>query len=167
MSTLFQKFPGLQNVQQKVKVYPVAVKFTAPLLAGRFEWNKVLKFAFIGNSGERFILDGVNLSATIDQLNFSNAIDPAVNNGFMLLDIIRDGNNKTVTLAPFAFSAFNEGAEFSADFSPTATVNNQENFSFQLRGALIQTPGIIDLGVDEITILLTGNIYRIKEGVLK
>lgn len=167
MPTLYQKFPGLSEVEKKVLIYPVSLKFTAPLVAGRFDWPSLVLPAFQGSSGERFILDGCNLAATIDQLTFSNAIDPSFLNGFFQLDIVRDGNGHRVTLAPFLFSAFNQGSEFSADFSPTATINNVENFSFRLAGALIQTPDLILQGITEISILLTANLYRVKIGMLK
>ena len=162
MSTLFQKFPQFKNPLQQVLVYPVAVQFKADLIGGRFDFKQVTQPAFTGNSGEIFVLDGVTMAASIDQLNFSQAIDIQYNNGFFSLDIIRGGNRTAVGLAPFRFSAFNQGSEFSANWRPSATENNEEKFIFQMDGALVQTPELIALGVSQIGISVSANIYRIK-----
>ena len=162
MPTIFQKFPTIKNPLEKVLVYPVAVQFLALLTGAAFVFPKVREFAFTGNSGEIFVLDGVTMAANIDQLNFSQAIDPAYNNGFFSLDVVRAGNGTTVGLAPFRFSAFNQGAEFSVNWRPTATENNEEKFLFQLDGSLLQTPELITLGVTQVQISISANIYRIK-----
>lgn len=165
MGTLWQKFPQFKNPMDCIQVYPVAVTFTADLVAGKFTFPKVSKPAFTGNAGEIFVLDGVTMAANIDQLIFSNAIDVDYIGGFFELRMVRDGNKSPIGLAPFQFSAFNQGAEFSANWKPTATSNNEELFSFQLNGSLIQTPEIIALGKTEISLSITANIYRIKNNL--
>jgi hypothetical protein len=166
MSTLFEKFPGVPDVWKKVLIYPVAVRFTALLAAGKFTFPKVTLDAFTGNAGEIFVLDGVTLAGDLDALTFSNAINPAFNAGFFSLQIIRAGNGHPVTLAPFRFSAYNQGETFAANFAPTATQDNKETFQFQLDGELLQTPEIVALGKTEISLTLVANIFRAKEGML-
>lgn len=165
MSTLWQKFPNIKNPLEKVLVYPVAVQFLATLVSSYFLFNRVKIPAFKGNAGEVFVLDGVTLAANIDQLTFSNAIEPTYNDGFFSLDIVRGGNNTAVGLAPFRFSAFNQGTEFAANFRATGTEKNEENFFFQLDGSLKQTAGLLALGVTQVQISITANIYRIKSGM--
>lgn len=162
MGTIYQALPGLANIDNAAQVYPVAVKFQAPLIAGRFEWAALVAPAFIGQAGEKFALSGLTLAANIDQLIFSNAIDPAYNGGFFSMDIVREGNGHPATLAPFKFTAFNQGAEYNANWSPTATQNNGERFSLRMTGALIQTPEIVGTGLLAIDLIVTANIYRIK-----
>ena len=156
MSTLFEKFPTITKVIDKVKVYPVAVQFAPVLIAGVYVCNNISLPAFKGNSSEMFVLDGVYLSATggIDELTFSKAIK-----GFLSLDIIREGNGHPVTLAPFKFAAFSQAQQFSANFAATATENNEEQFNFVLNGELEQIPELV--GAD-LRINLICNIYRIK-----
>lgn len=162
MPTIYQALPGLDSIDTAAQVYPVAVRFPAPLIAGRFEWPALEIPAFTGQAGEKFVLSGLTLAANIDQLAFSNAIDPAFNNGFFSMDIMRAGNRHAATLAPFRFTAFNQGGEYNANWAPTATENNAENFNFRLTGALIQTPDLVALGLLEIDLVVTANIYRIK-----
>ena len=167
MPTLWEKFPGISRVNEKVSIYPISCRFSAPLAAGRFQFTKQKVFAFRGSAGEMFVLDGCTLASNIDQLTFNNSLDPAYNGGVFSLDIEQAGNQHTVTLAPFRFSAFNQGAEFSANWSPSATQNNQEDFNLILDGALIQTPAIIAAGLVSVDIVVTANIYRVKESLLR
>jgi hypothetical protein len=167
MPTLWEKFPGVSRITDKISIYPIACRFSAPLIAGRFEFSKVLSFAFVGSAGEAFVLDGCTLASNVDQLTFNNSLDPLYNNGVFSLDIKQDGNGHLVTLAPFRFSAFNQGGEFSANWSPTGTNNNQESFSLLLDGALIQTPAIIAAGLLSVDIVVTANIYRVKQNLLR
>jgi len=167
MSTIFQAFPGLPNVETAAQVFPVAVRFTAPLVGGFFEFNQIENFAFQGQNGEKFALDGLTLAANIDTLTFSNAVDPAYNNGFFALDVLRAGNRHACTMAPFKFTAFNQGTEYNANWEPTATTNNGENFLFRLNGRLVQTPALIAAGLVSVSIIVTANIYRIKARTLK
>lgn len=151
-----------------IQVYPIAVKFSAALIAGRFEFAAVENFAFTGNSSETFILDGSTISANISNEIFNNALDPVFNNGFFSLDIMRDGNRHAVTLAPFKFSDYNQGENFAANFAPTGTNEiNRENFNFKLTGALLQTPELIAIGLNSISLIVTTNLYRITTKVLK
>jgi hypothetical protein len=156
MSTLFEKFPNVPEVINKVKVYPVGITFTPVLNAGVYEFNSTTIPAFEGNSGEMFILDGVYLSATggIDELTFSKAVQ-----GFLSLDIVRDGNKHPVTLAPFKFASFSQAQQFSANFAANATENNQELFNFVLNGKLDQ---IAELVGSNLKVNLICNIYRVK-----
>lgn len=162
MATLQQKFPQFSDALQSVLVYPVAVSFKAQLAGGIFSFPKLREFAFKGNSGEVLVMDGATIAANIDQLIFSQSLLTEYNKGFFSLDIIKAGNNSPVMLAPFQFSAFNQGGEFSANWRPSATKNNEEEFYFQLDGALLQTAQLVALGINFVTIQVTANIYRIK-----
>lgn len=155
MATIFQRFPQLKNWRE-VAVFPVSLKFTAPLIAGKFVFNEQ-KTAFFSNSNELVVLDGVSLSASggIDELTFSKALKD-----FFSLNIIREGNGHPVTLAPFKFAAFNQAALFTANFTATATNGNEENFSFELKGELEQIPELA--GLASIDVNIVTNIFRMK-----
>jgi hypothetical protein len=167
MATLWQLFPNLSKPLESVKVFPISCRWTAPLIAGGFEFPRLENFAITGNFGEQLVLDGATLAADIDQLTFSQAIDPAFNNGVFSVDLIAQGNRHPVSLAPLKFSAFNQGEQFSLNFAVTATENNEERFNGQLFGRLIQTPALIALGKTSVTITLVANVYRIKRDALK
>jgi hypothetical protein len=156
MATIFQKFPNMAGKFDAISVYPVAIKFTANLVGGKFVFNEK-KVAFYGNSGETIVLDGIAISASngVDALTFSKALQ-----GFFTLNIIRQGNGHPVTLAPFKFAAFSQGDIFAANFAVTATKENKENFEFVVSGELDQIPELIGLGSISVNFVL--NIYRIK-----
>lgn len=156
MATIFQRFPNVKRWQE-ISVFPVALKFTAVLAAGKFVFQEQ-QTAFFANSQELVVLDGVAISASngIDELTFSKALQ----NGFFSLDIIREGNGHPVTLAPFKFAAFNQGSLFTANFIATATEDNKENFAFKIRGELDQIPELASIGSIDVNIIT--NIFRLK-----
>jgi hypothetical protein len=167
MPTLWEKFPGVARIDEKVNIFPICCRFSAPLFAGRFQFTKQPIFAFRGSAGEKFVLDGCTLASNVDQLTFNNSLDALYNQGAFSLDIQQAGNGHTVTLAPFRFSAFNQGSEFSANWGANATNNNQEEFNLILDGALIQSPAIIAAGLVTVDIIVTANIYRVKQDLLR
>lgn len=155
MSTIFQRFPKIKDWRE-VAVFPVALKFTAVLMGGKFVFNE-RKTAFFANSQELVVLDGVSLSASsgIDELTFSKALKD-----FFSLNIIREGNGHPVTLAPFKFAQFSQGGLFTANFHATATSNNEENFAFELKGELDQIPELAGLAAIDVNVVT--NIFRMK-----
>lgn len=162
MSTLWQKFPGVQRVRERVDIQPIKAKFEAVLAGGQYLFNsQVLALSLPQN--RMGVIDGISFSSNIDQLIFSNAIDPTVNDGFFKLNLIRAGNKSRVNMAPFLFAAFSQGTEFLGNFSPTGTVNGREDFYFDLSGALVQTPELS--GVSKISILAVANLFVVKDDI--
>jgi hypothetical protein len=159
MSTIWQKFPGIKNLRERVDTQPIKAKFEAALAGGKYLFNSsVLALTLPHN--RMGVLDGISFSSNIDQLTFSNAIDPAVNDGFFQLNLVRAGNGSRVNLAPFMFAAFSQGTEFIANFEPTGTKDGRENFNWNLTGSLLQTAALS--GVQKISIFAVANIFILK-----
>ena len=165
MATLWQLFPGIRKPENKVQIFPAAVSIMANLGAGKYDFTGKTAFGFKANSGDMCVIDGVTMSANVPASVFSSAIDPAIDSGFVSLDIVRAGNGHSCTLAPFRFATFEQSLPFSATFEATATENNEEEFFFKVGGALLQTAELI--AVSSIEIKIIANIYRMKKYYLE
>lgn len=158
MPTLQEQFPGIPS--HKFSIYPVGTKFSTGLTAGKFVFeNLIMPLQELPNS-QGAILSNMSLTANINSLTFSNAIDPDVNNGFFLLNVIRAGNANPINLAPFRFSSFEDASNFISQFLPNATEKGSEQILLSISGTLIQTQELIDLGIEEISIMSRLNVYR-------
>lgn len=154
-------FPGVNP--QAITVLPTKASFSASLVAGRFDFDQLVSIGRL-NDNTTAIIAGVEFAANIDQLTFSDAINPAVNGGFFRLDLIAGGNGHQVNLSPFLFSAFGQGSGFMTEYSSKAADDQQEEMFLRLRGSLLQTPGILIGGKSEINISVTLNQFNIMGG---
>lgn len=154
-------FPGINP--QAVTVLPTKASFTALLVAGKFVFDQTVSIGKL-NDNTTAIIAGVEFSANIDQLDFSDALDPAANGGFFRLDLLAGGNGHQVNLQPFLFSAFGQGGGFMTEYSATAATDQQEEMFLRLRGSLIQTTRLLASGKTSITITTTLNQYNIMGG---
>jgi hypothetical protein len=169
MASLWQRFPGLKDVSSKIDVYPIKATFTAQLIAGRYVFDKAVQRVSILKlpQGRMGVIDGISFVSNIDQLIFSNAIDPSVNDGFFKMNVIRKGNNHPINLAPFMFASFSQGETFTSNFTATAVQNGLEEIELELDGALLQTSEITALGKLQITIQATINFFQCRDTILK
>jgi len=166
MASLWQIFPGVPDIDKLVNVYPLKGTFRAPLAGG--------KFRFLGSApieiheipqGKKGIIVGISFVSNIDQLTFSNAIDPAINDGFFKMNVIRGGNNHPINLAPFYFASFAQADNFTSNFEPTAITKGVEKILLSVDGGLIQTAEIAALGNTEITLQASINYYQLDNNV--
>jgi hypothetical protein len=163
MGTVFEKFPGVSldlDADAKIRPFPVAASFVAPLVAGQYVFNKARMLALNISSSDLVVIDGLTIAANVDQLSFSRAL-----NGLFSLSLVRTGNGQKINLAPFQFASFDQGANFTANFGSTGTVNNQEAVDFELTGTLNQTQDLV--GVSAITVFITGSPYLCKSGMIQ
>lgn len=162
--TLWELFPGVPNVQDKVIIYPRAATFTAPLVAGKFAFAASVP-VFTLNQSETGIIAGISLSADIDDLTFQEALDPSVNGGLFKLNLKRTGNNTPVNLADFLFGTTSQASEFACMAKPTGTANFKETFALEMTGTLLQTAALAQLGKAAIRMNAIFNLYRAKDNL--
>jgi hypothetical protein len=160
--TLWELFPGVDRIIDRIQVEPRAARFPAAAAAGAFTWDLSVPIMKLDQS-ETGIIAGVSFAANVSDTIFSNAIDPAFNDGYFTLDLIRDGNQTPVNLAPFKFATAGQAQEFSCMARPTGTENFTESFSLKLRGRLLQTPEILALGKGSLSLTCVFNLYRAKD----
>lgn len=161
MATIWQKFPAAEDIRKAAKIYPVGVRFDAPLVGGKFTFANQSVKAFKGNPRELYVLDGVTISGNIDGLQFCQAINPGFGCGLFSLNIDQEETRLPVTQAPFLFGNYDQALEFCAQWQTETTVSEEDTFRFILNGELVQTPAILAAGLAEISLFVTANIIRL------
>lgn len=166
MASLWQIFPGIPNVEKLVNVYPLKGTLRAVLAGGKFRFSgstpiEIHKIP----QGKKGVIVGISFVSNIDQLTFSNAIDPAINEGFFKMNVIRGGNGHPINLAPFYFASFAQADNFTSIFEATAVTNGLEKILLSVDGGLIQTPEIAATGKNEITLQATINYYQLDNNI--
>lgn len=159
--TIRALFPNVPP--QSITVLPTKASFQAGLVGGRFDFDQTVSIGML-NDNTSAIIAGVEFSANIDQLVFSDALNPAFQGGFFRLDLLAGGNGHQINLQPFYFSAFGQGGGFMTEYAATAATDQQEEIFLRLRGSIIQTPAILAAGKTTITIGITLNQYNIMGG---
>lgn len=158
MATIQEKFPGIPTAS--IRAIPTAVTFTGALLAGKFVFTGRLPF-YEASANDVMILDGLELAADIDQLDFSRAIVAPFK-----VQLFRAQNNSPILQQPFVFSAFNQGHNFSANWSPTnLDGKGGEIIQISLEGSLNQTAPLV--GLAEVKIFASAMVYLVPKGLLK
>lgn len=158
MGTLYEKFPGVPR--KAIRIPPASVVFTGSLAGGYFNFDSRVLF-YSASVNDRIIIDGIELAANIDQLEFSRAIvEP------FKAQIWRGGNGTPILQQPFCFAAFNQGRNFAADFEPTnVDSNGVEEMYLSLSGSLKQTAPLADM--DTVKIFGTASLYVLNKDLAK
>lgn len=162
--SIYALFPQLANRPQAVEPKPRRASFTAPLAAGLFTFDVTTSIGKL-NHDTKAIICGIDFAANIDQLEFSDALDPAFQDGFFRLDLVGGGNLHQINSAPFSFSAFGQGQNFIQEYTATGIEDLQEEFFLRLRGRLRQTLRLLDTGKTSVTITAQLNQFEIKGGI--
>lgn len=145
------------------QVYPCAVEFIAPLKNGKYvfdgleEGTKPKSFGQLLQS-QTGVIAGIFLSSNSSSAEFTNALDKPLE-----LQILHGGNKTPVNEAPFVFSDFAQGSNFSLQWETSGTTTNQqENFLLQIRGSVNQ---IFSITEDELKISIVFNFLRTQEKI--
>lgn len=157
MGTLNEKFPGIPR--EAIRILPASVVFTGALAGGYFVFDQKVDF-YDASVGDRMVLDGLELAADIDQLEFSRAIVAPFRS-----QIWKSGNNVPVLQQPFVFAAFNQGRNFAADWTPTSLNGSNELIKLSLNGSLKQTAALA--GLSEVKIFGTASLYIVNTRALR
>lgn len=166
--TLFQSFPGVKDVIEKVSIFPVGIKFTAPLVGSKFTFRNMDVLAFGGNPRETYVVDGIALSGTIDELTFSNSIDASFGIGAFSIDIISAGTGLPCTQAPFPFGSYSQALKFAANVrTKTTAKDGRDSFFLRMNGQLNQTADLIAAGINSVTLFATMNVYRCNDKIME
>ena len=162
--SFYSLFPHLANRPQAVEARPRCASFVAPLVDGFFSFDVLSSIGML-NHDTKAIICGIDFAANIDQLIFSDALDPTFQGGFFRVDLIGGGNNHQVNSSPFSFSSFGQGQNFIQEYTATGIEDLQEEFFLRVRGRLIQTIPLLQSGKTTITITAQLNQFEIKGGV--
>lgn len=161
--TIQNLFPKTDNRAEDFTVYPCCLKFSAPIIAGKYvfsrqttppqEFGKLLQ-------GQKGVIAGLMISANTTEENFTSAV-----NDFLLLQILHDGNKTPVNMAPFPFANFAQVGNFQEQWEPNgATVRQEEYFSLDITGTVDQLTG---MSLNELELKVVFNFIRVGADKLK
>lgn len=162
-NTISSLFPNTPNKWKDFNVFPCYAEFSAPVILGKYifseettpsvEFGKLLQ-------GQTGIIAGVSISANCDAGQFAAAVDNPLR-----LQILHGGNNTPINMAPFPFTEFSQGDNFTQSWEITgATVMQEESFKLSVTGELDQLTGMT---LNELVLKVTFNFIRVGSLNLK
>jgi hypothetical protein len=125
-ATIQNLFPFTYCRAEDFIVYPCALKFYAPVIAGKYVFNGTTtpaqRFGKLLQK-QKGIIAGVMVSANCSERDFTAAIDEPLK-----LQILHDGNGTPVNMSPFPFSNFSQSENFQLQWEASGTTRTQEEF---------------------------------------
>lgn len=162
-NTLHSLFPYSRNRWNDFTVFPCYTEFSAPVVLGKYifseqttpavEFGKLLQ-------GQTGIIAGVMISANCSDADFSAAVDKPLK-----LQILHGGNNTPINMAPFPFTEFSQGDNFTQSWEITgASMKQEESFKLDITGELDQ---LQNMTLNELVLKISFNFIRIGSANLK
>lgn len=173
MSELLLKFPGL--TYKDIRVINIEARFKSTIAGGAITWDWGTSSswstftAMYANPSKFYYMDYINLSSTVNEADFVDAVNVNFNPnqtpaGFSF-DVFEDLQKASLFLTPFTFSTFRMNVPINIYFGTSrgASVDTHlEPLLFRVRGSLNQTPALVALGVTDIYIIVQTTIYEIS-----
>ena len=155
-NTLHSLFPYSRNRWKDFTVFPCYTEFSAPVVLGKYifsekttpavEFGKLLQ-------GQTGIIAGVMISANCSAADFSAAVDKPLE-----LQILHGGNNTPINMAPFPFTEFSQGDNFTQPWEITgASTKQEEAFKLAITGELDQ---LQNMSINELVLKVAFNFIR-------
>ena len=160
-NTLQNLFPFSTIRPARALVYPCALEFIAPITAGHyvFSENNRVPFGTKLLQEQTGVIAGVMISANCSAEDFAAAVDEPLK-----IQIFQGGNDTPVNLAPFPFSQFSHGDNYSLWFNITQAANYENEFFVALSGKVRQ---IANMTSNELKIKLAFNFWRIDNAMIQ
>lgn len=162
-NTIQSLFPYTNNTAEDFNVYPVFIKFSAPIVNGEYVFNEKLTPPQVFGKllqPQKGIIAGVMISANCTESQFTSAIDDT-----LYLQILHGGNKTPVNMAPFPFCNFSQGDNFQLQWKCSGgTVNQEEKFLLQVTGKVNQLTGMTS---NELDLKIAFNFIRVGIDNLK
>lgn len=162
-NTLHSLFPYSNINWRDYTIFPCYTEFSAPVVSGKYifseqttpavEFGKLLQ-------GQTGIIAGVMISANCSAADFSAAVDKPLE-----LQILHGGNNTPINMAPFPFTEFSQGDNFTQPWEITgASTKQEENFKLAITGELDQ---LQNMSLNELVLKVSFNFIRVGSAKLK
>lgn len=156
-NTLQNLFPLTHNKAEDFNVYPVCVKFSAPVIAGKYVFSEATTPAQVFGTllqRQKGVIAGVMLSANCTPAAFASGLDSPLK-----LQILHGGNRTPVNMAPFPFSTFADGDNFQEQWEVSGTdINQEEEFLLQVTGEVDQLQNMTN---NELVLKVAFNYIRV------
>lgn len=161
-NTLQNLFPFSTIRPAGAQVYPCAVEFSAPIQAGFYVFDKTTtppaRFSYL-NQGQTGVIAGVMIGGNCTPGDFAQAVQEPLK-----LQVYNGGNRTPVNLAPFPFSQFAHGDNYSLWWNITQAANYKDDFYLGIEGKVKQIANMTD---NELKIKIAFNFWRIDNGQLE
>lgn len=156
-NTLQNLFPLSRLNPDDCNIFPVYVKFSAPIVAGQYVFSPVTtpaqSFGHLSQP-QAGIIAGVMVSANCEESQFTAALDEP-----LFLQILHGGNETPVNMAPFPFSNFSQADNFQLQWKTSGCgVDQKEDFLLQVTGKVNQLTGMTS---NELVLKVSFNYIRV------
>ena len=155
-NTLQNLFPFSTIRPNGAQVYPCAVEFSAPIVGGFYVFDKVAtppKWFNKISQGQTGVIAGVMIGGNCTPADFAQNVQ-----GHLQLQVYNGGSLTPVNLAPFMFSQFAHGDNYSLFWNITQAVNYEDDFLLGIEGKVKQ---IANMTENELKIKIAFNLWRI------
>lgn len=161
-NTLQNLFPFSTIRPNGALIYPCSVEFDAPIVAGHYVFNETttppVRFGKLLQN-QTGVIAGVMIGANCDPSAFAAAVVDTLN-----LQVYNGGNKTPVNLAPFKFTQFAHGDNYSLWFNITQAANYQDDFLLGVVGKVKQIPGMSE---NILRLKIAFNFWRIDNEQLE
>ena len=161
--TLQSLFPYTNNRAEYFNIYPVYLKFSAPIVAGQYVFNETLTPSKVFGKllqPQKGIIAGVMISANCTESQFTSAIDDP-----LYLQILHGGNKTPVNMSAFPFGNFAQGDNFQLQWKCSGgSTSQEEEFLLQVSGKVNQLTG---MNSNELDLKIAFNFIRVGIDELK
>ena len=162
-ATLQSLFP--LNKGDDFTVFPCYTEFSAPVKSGKYVFSeKTTPAVDFGKllQGQVGVIAGVMISANCADDQFTAALEAKKP---LKLQVLHGSNNTPINMAPFPFTAFSHGDNFSAQWRIVgASIKQEEHFKLAITGEVNQ---IDNMTSNELLIRVSFNFYRVGSNNLK
>lgn len=161
-NTLQNLFPFSTIKPAGALVYPCAVSFAAPIQAGNYVFSDSTtppqKFGKLLQQ-QTGVIAGVMISGNCTPGDFAAAVDEPLK-----LQVYNGGNRTPVNLAPFLFSQFADGDNYTLWFNITQAVQYEDDFLLAIEGKVKQISAMTE---NELKLKIAFNFWRVDSRQLE
>lgn len=160
-NTLQNLFPFSTISPARALVYPCHIEFSAPITAGHYVFKDENRVSLGTKLLEKQtgVIAGIMISGNCNSDDFAAAVDEPLK-----IQVYQGGNDTPVNLAPFPFSQFAHGDNYSLWFNITQAANYENEFFVGLSGKVRQ---IANMTSNELKIKIAFNFWRIDKAMLE
>lgn len=163
-NTLQSLFPFSTISPDRAHIYPVTVKYSAPIIGGEYVFNDTTTPPQIFGQlpqEQTGVIAGVMIGANCSPSDFAKNVVDALE-----LQILNGSNKTRVNMSPFPFSEFSHGDNYSLWWNITGAGSEPytDDFLLKISGKVKQ---ISDMTENELKIIISFNYWRIDNEELK
>lgn len=157
-NTYHNLFPFTTVRPEQAQIFPVTVMFEAPIIAGKYVFNKQTTPAKIFGQlpqNQTGIIAGVMISANCTPADFAQNVDEPLG-----LRVYHGGNKTPVNNSPFPFSQFSDGDNYSLWWRITGSPKRpyEDDYLLEVTGSVNQ---IADMSENVLKLRISFNYWRV------